>query len=91
MANEAKSPQELKRLDDIVEMFTQAMKERLADQYERGRRGWNDPGWIINGDAKRRILKNVEVGDRQSLADAANLAMFIWWHLGNSTGEERDA
>lgn len=72
--------EELMRLHNAVDLFADAMKARLDEEAERGRSGWDDPGWVKNGDARSRMLLNAGAGDHQSLVDAANFAMFIWWH-----------
>lgn len=62
--------------DDIaVDKFAAELKEKMRVNRERGRSGWDQPGWM---DAcKHHMIAHLAKGDPR---DIAIYAMFLWHH-----------
>jgi len=67
-------------LNDAVDQFAQAIKEKLTLRYDEGSRGWNDPKslrWF-----KEKTVTNAKKINDENLpeeVDLANYAMFCWY------------
>ena len=72
---------EIKKLRIAVDLFSDAMKDKLEKKVNKGFRGWDDPLFktqIISG-LRKHILKDLKSGKTRQMVDVANLAMMLWW------------
>lgn len=68
---------ELIAIHDLVDLFSEEMKDRLAFLYERGAKGWDNPD--EDYDYYGRIYYHLSKGNEGThLIDAANLIMFLY-------------
>jgi len=66
----------LERLDnDLVDRFSPALKEKLAQARAKGRSGWHCRGWAE--ECRKRLIEHLAKGDPR---DVAALAAFLWHH-----------
>ena len=70
--------EEIRGLDQAVDLFVSAMRAKLAGKATQGWRGWDDPAFaeVI----REKLFEHVERlrnGEGQEI-DIANLAMMLW-------------
>lgn len=81
-----------KKLDLVVDDFTEKMRARLRDKAKAGFTGWDDPDWDSCDLYRRMQSKVTEVlvrgnnCDPKHLVDIANFAMFLHFKLDESEG-----
>ena len=71
---------EISKLDNAVDDFARAMKEKLHRKALEGFRGWDDPAMFA--DHRLKIMSLVDhlfTRDEPEEIDIANLAMMLWF------------
>jgi len=69
---------EIKSLSKLVDLFAQAMKEKLIEKVEEDYYGWEDENDVPEWYLKEGLLEHVKKGPIGQEVDIANLAMFLW-------------
>ncbi len=73
----------MKNLENVVDVFAEAMKERLRQKEKEGFTGWDDPKKIGDNTLAAKITKISlifkGVMSKKNLIDIANYAMFLWY------------
>jgi hypothetical protein len=72
--------QEKRKLEDAVDWFAKLMKEKLIEEYEDGRKGWDDPKFVDSGKPLVAILEHIKkakAGFPKQLINVANYAMIM--------------
>lgn len=72
---EKNSDIELKKLEHVVDNFSEEMKKKLREKYSEGFYGWDDPN---NKDLIKHELKIHIEKDGEQYIDIANLSMMLW-------------
>lgn len=65
---------ELAALNEMLDAFAGAMREKLREKYHEGRGGWDSEEWS-RGQIATALAAHVEKHD---WVDVANFAMFLW-------------
>lgn len=75
MSKEVQNDDEIISLDETCIMFKEVMLDRLIEQHEAGRSGWDNKRTFYPGELQERIMRNTL---HKNWVDVANLAMIAW-------------